>query len=106
MCICMKNENFHFGVSFLPSFCDKGECRETPNSLGKVHSETAPKIVQPSENKLFSEKVGKKAVLAAYRVRGLFLCGQIAYGKRCGIVHSSENENISENSGQIRSPAA
>jgi len=41
--------------------------------------------VQSSENKLFSEKVGKKAVLAAYRVRGLFLCGQIAYRKRFGI---------------------
>ena len=62
--------------------------------------------MQPSENELFSEKVGKKAVLAAYRVRGLFLDGQIAYGKRFGIVHSSENENISENSGQNRSPDA
>ena len=62
--------------------------------------------MQPSENELFSEKVGKKAVLAAYRVRGLFLCGQIAYGKRLGIVHSSENEKISENSGQNRSPDA
>jgi hypothetical protein len=39
-------------------------------------------------------------------VRGLFLCGQIAYGKRLGIVHSSENEKISENSGQNRSPDA
>jgi hypothetical protein len=62
--------------------------------------------VQSSENKLFSEKVAKKAVLVAYRVRGLFLCGQIAYGKRLGIVHSSENEKISENSGQNRSPDA
>ena len=52
--------------------------------------------MQPSENKLFSEKVGKKAVLAAYRVRGLFLDGQIAYGKRLGIVHSSENDDFSE----------
>ena len=52
--------------------------------------------MQPSENKIFSEKVGKKAVLAAYRVRGLFLCGQIAYGKRLGIVHSSENDDFSE----------
>ena len=62
--------------------------------------------MQPSENKLFSEKVGKKAVLAAYRVRGLFLCGQIAYGKRFGIVHSSENEKFSENGCQNRSPDA
>jgi len=62
--------------------------------------------VQPSENKLFSENVGKKAVLAAYRVRGLFLCGQIAYGKRPGIVHSSENEKLSENGGQNRAPDA
>ena len=36
------------------------------------------------------------AVLAAYLVRGLFLCGQIAYGKRFGIVHSSENKKFSE----------
>lgn len=62
--------------------------------------------MQPSENKLFSEKVGKKAVLAAYRVRGLFLCGQIAYGKRFGIVHFSEKINFSENGGQNRSPDA
>ena len=71
-----------------------------------MHSETAPKIVQPSENKLFSEKVAKNAVLAAYRVRGLYLCGQIAYGKRFGIVHSSENENFSENGTKKRSPDA
>lgn len=62
--------------------------------------------MQPSENKLFSEKVGKKAVLAAYRVRGLFLCGQIAYGKRFGIVHYSEKKNFSENGCQNRSPDA
>ena len=62
--------------------------------------------MQPSENKLFSEKVGKKAVLAAYRVKGLFLCGQIAYGKRLGIVHSSENEKVSENAYKNRSPDA
>jgi hypothetical protein len=62
--------------------------------------------VQSFENKLFSEKVAKKAVLAAYRVRGLFLCGQIAYGKRLGIVHSSENEKFSEKPVQNRSPDA
>ena len=52
--------------------------------------------MQPSENKLFSEKVGKKAVLAAYRVRGLFLDGQIEYGEQPGIVQSSENDEFSE----------
>ena len=62
--------------------------------------------MQPSENKLFSEKVGKKAVLAAYRVRELFLRSQIAYGKRFVVVHSSENEKFSENGGQNRSPDA
>ena len=62
--------------------------------------------MQTSENKLFLEKVAKKVVLAAYRVRGLFLCGQIAYGKRFGIVHSSENEKFSENVGQNCSPDA
>ena len=62
--------------------------------------------MQPSENELFSEKVGKKAVLAAYRVRGLFLCGQIAYGKRFGIVHFSEKEKVSENAYKNRSPDA
>ena len=62
--------------------------------------------MQPSENKLFSEKVAKNAVLAAYRVRGLFLCGQIAYGKRFGLVHSSENKKFSENGCQNRSPDA
>ena len=46
------------------------------------------------------------AVLAAYLMRGLFLCGQIAYGKRFGIVHSSENEKFSENVGQNCSPDA
>jgi hypothetical protein len=62
--------------------------------------------VQSSENKLFSAKVAKKAVLAAYRVRGLFLRGQSAYRKRFRIVHSSENEKFSENGGQNRSPDA
>ena len=62
--------------------------------------------MQPSENKLFLEKVGKKAVLAAYRVRGLFLCSQIAYGKWFGIVHSSENEKFSENGTKKHSPDA
>ena len=46
------------------------------------------------------------AVLATYLVRGLFLCGQIAYGKRFGIVHSSENKKFSENGCQNRSPDA
>ena len=50
--------------------------------------------------------MAKNAVLAAYRVRGLFLDGQIAYGKRFGIVHSSEKKKVSENGGQNRSPDA
>ena len=62
--------------------------------------------MQPSENKLFSEKVAKNAVLAAYRVRGLFLCGQIAYRKGFGLVHSSENIKFSENGAKNRSPDA
>jgi hypothetical protein len=62
--------------------------------------------VQSSENKLFSEKVAKKAVLAAYLVRGLFLRGQSAYRERFEIVHSSENEKFSENVGQNCSPDA
>jgi len=62
--------------------------------------------VQPSENKLFSEKAAKNAVLAAYLMRGLFLCGQIAYGKRFGIVHSSQNEKFSENANKKCSPDA
>ena len=62
--------------------------------------------MQSSENKLFSEKVAKKVVLAAYRVRGLFLCGQSAYRERFEIVHSSENEKFSEKPVQNRSPDA
>ena len=34
------------------------------------------------------------AVLAAYLMRGLFLCGQSAYAKRFGIVHSSKMKNF------------
>ena len=60
--------------------------------------------MQPSENKLFSEKVGKKAVLAAYRVRGIFLDGQIAYGEQPGIVHSSENKKYLESVSKNHSP--
>ena len=70
-----------------------------------MHRETAPKIVQPSVNKLFSEKVAKNAVLAAYRVRGLFLDGQIAYGEQLGIVHSSENDEFSEMASKKYFPA-
>ena len=33
-------------------------------------------IVHSSENKLFLEKVFQNAILAAYQVGGLFLCGQ------------------------------
>jgi len=106
LCICMKNENFHFGVSFLPSFCDKGECRETPNSLGKVHNDAAPKLCNHLKINYFQKKWEKKAVLAAYRVRGLFLDDQIAYGEQLGIVHSSENKKLSENGCQNRSPDA
>ena len=46
------------------------------------------------------------AVLAAYLVRGLFLCRQSAYGRRFEIVHSSENKKVSENAYKNRSPDA
>ena len=62
--------------------------------------------MQPSENKLFSKNVSKMAVLAAYLVRGLFLCRQSAYGKLFGIVHSSENKKVLENANKKRSPDA
>lgn len=46
------------------------------------------------------------AVLAAYLMRGLFLCGQSAYEKWLEIVHSSENKKVSENANKNRSPDA
>ena len=52
--------------------------------------------MQPSENKIFSEKAFQNAILAAYQVRGLFLCGQSAYEKQFGFVHSYENEDFSK----------
>ena len=46
------------------------------------------------------------AVLAAYLMRGLFLCGQSAYEKWLEIVYSSENKKVSENANKNRSPDA
>ena len=56
--------------------------------------------MQPTEKKLFSEKVFQNAILAAYIVRGLFLRSHSAYKKQFGFVHSYENEKFSENAFQ------